>query len=174
MDTADPTAAVLRLKAKRRKQGMVHESQADIWHTWARLTADPSTSGARQPVLYLMQHLSCASPEKSTLIPPPTPWCGKCYTDRLMITICSAVLFDSLPPAYNSLRWSKCTNTILHFALLYILKKKQSQSVLLISHNTTLSSLTEFAFTVFKKKQTTNQKAGKQTNKPEKGNMKFN
>lgn len=56
------------------------------------------------------------------------------------------------------------------------MKKKQSQSVLLISHNTALSSLTEFACTctVFKK-NLTNQKAGKQTNKKtEKGNMKFN
>lgn len=106
------------------------------------------------PVLYVVQHLSlCASAEKSTPIPPPTPWCRKCYTDRLTNTICFAVAFDSLPPACNSLRWSKCTNTILHFLFLYVVKEKQSKNVLFISQNIALSFPTEFACTVSLKKK---------------------
>lgn len=60
------------------------------------------------PALDLVQQLSlCASTEKSTPTPPPTPWCRECYADRLTNTICLTVAFDSLPPVYNSLRWSK-------------------------------------------------------------------
>lgn len=144
MNAADPTAAIQRLKPERRKR--VQCGKAGLWA--GTLTSGPSTSGARQPGA-----VSGAASEPLCLcrgaypIIPPTRWRRKCYTDRLMNTICLTAAFDSLPPAYNSLRWSKSTNTIPHFPFIYVVKKKQSQNVLLISHNVTLSFLTKFACT---------------------------